>query len=1564
MKTTIAKAPWIIVFLLLNVTQVSVAQTLVYSEYFSLPDLPAGWVEANSPEISPNIWTISESSNANGMAYELKVSADPGYGITRMILPPLNTLAMSSLTLHFNHMFLDNQAGCYLKIQSSYDGLNWYDEPWVQYSGYGNIGPEIVLAPITWLTPGDLYISLTVEGDLTGFDSWYIDNVELWADLIYPVCPGILSPVDQATGVLSNVTLTWDYTWDAEGYYLFLGTDNPPTNVLNGIDVGFIFSYPVTGLNTNTDYYWSVVPYNSNMAPANCDVFSFTTIVPIELPYNEMITSDIFPEGWSQESYQPYPLWSVSGSNYAGGDYNEFASSYAEGIGITRLISPPINSAGLSQLYLTFNHFFIDYASGLNCKIQTSTDMINWHDVGWSISSGNGNIGPEQVSIQLIQDVGDVTYFAFVFEGDHYTFYNWFIDNVMLDVTGSLPGCPNLVSPEDNSIQFLADYTFYWDHSALTDGYLLSLGTDNPPLNMLDHQDIGFTDSILINNLEIGQTYYWSVLPYNSFGSPESCTVWSFTIPGPVNSFPWVENFDGSGVLPPGWVTEGTNPWFIEDSSYYGPFHHHGAGAGNYAMVKDWILYDAPPSLLLSPPLDLTTLDHPKLKFFYQIGNQYHYESICYLYVDVWNGNEWIESVAGPLSNNNHWEPVIIDLGPYINDNLKIRFKGIEDPLDLVADIAIDDVMVFDSVIIPQCPEKYLFDTTDLQHLLTTFSWHEVPITNGYLFYLGTDNPPSNIINGMPIDNESDIFDIVSFQSVLPSWNTHYYWNVASFTHEDTVFCDAGVVKTMADPLHDLPYEEPFPPSLIDFPEGWIDLSKDYNWYLENSNSAGGAANELVAYGSWDPIIDTARMVMLPLNSVGYNSIWLTFKSLISSYSENLIFKIQTSSDLINWTDEGFYRTGISGYDGPEDVRVRINQNVNGITWIAFVIKGDLFDLDMWSIDNISVFPVYDHDVSTIYARPGNNFYSGWDYDPWVWVFNYGNSTESFVVTMDDQQGYLSAITVNDLDPGEIRKIDFDPWTVDEGDYQLMIYSSLQTDQWLFNDTVVYHLTVYRARWEDGDSMPDAGFMGSGVAWQDSYNQAYLFAVGGGSGSTTNQFRRYDVLMDSWEELPPLPFSSVGPATAVVGTDLYVIAGGPDEWIYTDSVRKYNIPSAAWSTVAPYPLVVSNAKAVSYQDSLIYVAGGYSNFTVTDKIYLYNTNTNTWREATPLPAPRFVGAFACNGGKLIYAGGVSSAGIMSTTYIGQIDSLNHSIIHWQQLSDAPAPVNIKDSWAIATSFGEERQLIPENVFIPNAETVNPAGGMMRWDAAPWGEDGFIITTGSFSLFWEPANPNPCYVYHLSTDTWEKMPDLPVPVVSSFYGSFSLADDTWKLVVASGYDGWGEYPGTQILTDTLSAPAGYGTVSGTLTYDNSASTPLNACTVELLSGSDVVQSAVTTNGGQFFFTNVLPGSFSIRVSSNNTWGGGNAVDALQIMRHFVGSTTLTGLRLSAADVDNSASINAVDALAVMRRFVGMISTFNAGNWVFEIPAINVNAGDTITVNIKGICYGDVDGSFNP
>ncbi|MCX6271614.1 MAG: hypothetical protein NTU44_10410 [Bacteroidetes bacterium] len=210
---------------------------------------------------------------------------------------------------------------------------------------------------------------------------------------------------------------------------------------------------------------------------------------------------------------------------------------------------------------------------------------------------------------------------------------------------------------------------------------------------------------------------------------------------------------------------------------------------------------------------------------------------------------------------------------------------------------------------------------------------------------------------------------------------------------------------------------------------------------------------------------------------------------------------------------------------------------------------------------------------------------------------------------------------------------------------------------------------------------------------------------------------------------------------------------------------------------------------------------------------------------------------------------------------------------------------------------------------------------------------------------------------------------------------SLVYDTLVYLDFMSVIGWcnlqwnNSIPGVCHFTDinSLPLPASYvhgsvvsfacSDVQGLVSYNNQEARPLPEVGVTLSdNGQPVGQTYTNTDGAYFFHQLAGTANYTLLSQTNLPYSGANAGDALMVMKHFVGMTTLTGLPAKAGDVDGSNTLNTVDALLILKRFVGLENSYPAGDWVFETPGFSVSPGSSITQNIKALCYGDVDGSY--
>jgi len=172
-----------------------------------------------------------------------------------------------------------------------------------------------------------------------------------------PNCATIVSPANAATGISKNASLNWASGGGGPtGYKLYFGTDNPPTNIINGTDLGLVTTYsPV--MDYSTTYYWQAIPYNTYGDATGCSVWSFTTMADptiYALPHLQSFDDVTFPPfGWTNvktAGTSTPGLWNrqTSGTNptcspYSGAAMARYNCYSISSGGKAELTSPPIN---------------------------------------------------------------------------------------------------------------------------------------------------------------------------------------------------------------------------------------------------------------------------------------------------------------------------------------------------------------------------------------------------------------------------------------------------------------------------------------------------------------------------------------------------------------------------------------------------------------------------------------------------------------------------------------------------------------------------------------------------------------------------------------------------------------------------------------------------------------------------------------------------------------------------------------------------------------------------------------------------------------------------------------------------------------------------------------------------------------------------------------------------------------------------------------------------------------------------------------------------------------------
>lgn len=176
-------------------------------------------------------------------------------------------------------------------------------------------------------TSNNCYLRWRYTGDFSGgFDSVISDIY--FDDIVLPPLykEGALLPAQNPVpknGMINcsytDIELSWEGVLFAEGYKLYVGTDqNNPISLVDGATLTET-SYKTGVLAPNTTYYWKVIPYNETGEVTDVTVWSFTTMADQTIstfPYNMDFEGDTFPplgwtvygdgKGWNQNSYYPF----------------------------------------------------------------------------------------------------------------------------------------------------------------------------------------------------------------------------------------------------------------------------------------------------------------------------------------------------------------------------------------------------------------------------------------------------------------------------------------------------------------------------------------------------------------------------------------------------------------------------------------------------------------------------------------------------------------------------------------------------------------------------------------------------------------------------------------------------------------------------------------------------------------------------------------------------------------------------------------------------------------------------------------------------------------------------------------------------------------------------------------------------------------------------------------------------------------------------------------------------------------------------------------------------------
>ncbi len=230
--------------------------------------------------------------------------------------------------------------------------------------------------------------------------------------------------------------------------------------------------------------------------------------------------------------------------------------------------------------------------------------------------------------------------------------------------------------------------------------------------------------------------------------------------------------------------------------------------------------------------------------------------------------------------------------------------------------------------------------------------------TTTVTFEYGLTTSYGSTINGTPNSLTGASATSVTASLTGLAASTTYNYRVKAVNSYGTVYGSNMTFTTTANPVSlTLPVTENFVASTL--PSQWttqnVGTGITERWSMSNTATAGGAAYELkCSYQQVNPA--TTRIITAPVNTVGVSQVTFSFKHMLDAYAAGVTLRLQTSNDKSTWTNTSWSVATSATNIAATTVNVTVTTNLNSNnTYFALVADGDLYQIDYWYIDNISI---------------------------------------------------------------------------------------------------------------------------------------------------------------------------------------------------------------------------------------------------------------------------------------------------------------------------------------------------------------------------------------------------------------------------------------------------------------------------------------------------------------------------------------------------------------------------------------------------------------------------------
>lgn len=286
-------------------------------------------------------------------------------------------------------------------------------------------------------------------------------------------CPDLLNPINAATNVAVDATLSWEAVDGVPAYLVSLGTTPGGTDILATQNVGNSPSYkPPKGLPENTEIFVTITLFFFDQPDIICNSQSFTTETLTQPPLCTQLT---YPQDMATD---------VNPASTISWEYVYGATGYYVSLGTT----------------------------------PGGVDIINTADAGNNLSYNPPSDLPSEATIYVTITPYNALGTASGCPSESFT----------TSEVSPLPSCTNMIYPQNGEINVPLSPVLEWNAVSGATGYQVTIGSTPGGSDILNNASF-YTNSTPVLNFVPNQTFFITITPFNDAGPAQNCMQESFS---------------------------------------------------------------------------------------------------------------------------------------------------------------------------------------------------------------------------------------------------------------------------------------------------------------------------------------------------------------------------------------------------------------------------------------------------------------------------------------------------------------------------------------------------------------------------------------------------------------------------------------------------------------------------------------------------------------------------------------------------------------------------------------------------------------------------------------------------------------------------------------------------------------------------------------------------------------------------------------------------------------------------------------------------------------------------